>query len=327
MISVVLPVHNAEATLEECISSIVKQTYRAFELIVVNNASTDRSNAVIQSWINRDKRIRKVDEPRKGLVFAFNRGMAEVKGEWIARMDADDVAHPERFEKQINYLLKNSNIDVLGTQIQMFGSKTKTTDFPLTHDGIVIDFCFRNCIAHPTVLIRRERIKFLGYPQGYDISDDYVQWVRWSQNYQFANLAEPLLNYRVHSSQITRSKAEIVKKTEMLVLKEAFSNQEIFLTEMDLRIHQQFCRYLPFHSGIEILREAHILNKLWKRVVNTGNKEGRNLIYNHWSRLIEGFSEFPFERALSHLFSSIPDSSFHLFRKSRRTQLRKITGL
>lgn len=325
MISVVLPVHNAQETLDESISSIVSQTYRHFELIVVNNASTDQSAAIAHQWKLRDDRIRIVDEPRKGLVFAFNRGMAEVKGDWIARMDADDVAHPERFQKQMDYMTKNPEVDVLGTQMRMFGAKEKTTDFPLTHKGIALDLCFRNCIAHPTVMIQRQRIKNITYPEGYDISDDYIQWVRWSQSYQFANLPDALLSYRVHSSQITRSKADIVKKTEKLVLKEAFKNQGIFLADIDIDVHWRFCRQMEFQSGTEVLREARVLTKLWSKT-SKENEEGRNIILNHFNRLIDDTNGFFFERTVSYIMSSISDAPLDLFRKSRRLKLKKTLG-
>ena len=326
MISIVLPVHNSEATIEESISSIVDQTFTNFELIVINNASTDQSTTIIDRWMGRDKRIRLVDEARKGLAFAFNRGMSEVRGEWVARMDADDIAHPERFQRQIQFMQENPKVDALGTQMDMFGSKAKRTDFPLTHDGIVIDFCFRNCMAHPTLLIRRERIESLLYPSGFDISDDYIQWVRWSKRYQFSNLPDALLKYRVHSSQITRSKADIVKKTEKLVLKEAFKNQGILLADIDIDVHWRFCRQMEFQSGIEVLREARILNKLWKKTPQQ-NEEGRNIILKHFNRLIDVASVFPIERTFSYIASSISDAPLNLFRKSRRTKLKSITGL
>lgn len=326
MISVVLPVYNAQETLEESISSIVSQTYRDFELIIINNASTDKSNAVIQAWMDRDKRIRKVDEPRKGLVFAFNRGLEEVRGDWIARMDADDIAFPDRFQKQINYMFNNPDVDLLGTQIKMFGAKEKITNFPLTHRGIELDLCFRNCIAHPSLMIRRERIGNFRYEAGYNISDDYIQWIRWLNKYKFANLAEPLVQYRVHESQSTRSGSDMVKTTERKVMKEALAHWSVYLSEEQVRIHHEFTRHINFKTKNDFTQEVKLLGQLFKKTKEHSNVESLSILRSHWNRLLNSSGISSNRKLWAHLTSPISDMPLALWRKSRRDRVKQILG-
>lgn len=156
-ISVVMPAYNAEKYIGQAIESILNQTYSNFEFIIINDGSNDKTKEVILSY--KDDRIIYLENERNfGIVVTLNKGLEKANGEYIARMDADDIAEPNRFEKQIKYLDKNIEIGVLGSGICTFGEniESKKRLFTTNADQLKAELIFSSCIAHPTVMIRKE---------------------------------------------------------------------------------------------------------------------------------------------------------------------------
>lgn len=207
-ISAVLPVFNAEAYVREAVESILQQTFTDFELIIINDGSTDGSAAILRELAARDPRIVLVERVNDGLVSALNEGIARARADLIARMDADDVAAPERFALQYARMKAAPELGVLGSFIQLMdktGSAIRLGTYPVTSMETA-RFLEEGCpLAHPTVMMRREAVlKAGGYRRIFSHCEDYDLWLRISElGFAIANVPKPLLNYRIHGSNVS----------------------------------------------------------------------------------------------------------------------------
>ena len=178
IISVILPVHNAEKYISTAINSILTQTVTDFELIIINDGSTDDSLDIIKSYQLIDTRIRLFSQENKGLVTSLNNGINFAKGVWIARMDADDIALPQRFEKQLQWL-EQTGADICGSWVQFFGTSDKRIlKHPCSDAAIKMNLLFGSPLAHPTVFMKTNLIKELRYDPNWDKAEDYDLWER-----------------------------------------------------------------------------------------------------------------------------------------------------
>jgi len=199
---VILPVHNAAATLEVAVGSLLGQTHRDLRIIAIDDGSTDASLEILRG-IRDDRMLLVVNEENLGLPATLNRGVALAEAPFIARMDADDVAHPSRLEKQVQALLARPDLDLLGTAVVCIDSQGRLLGqrtFPATHPEIVTRPYRSIPLAHPTWCGRREW--FVGHP--YDPSDlkaqDQSLLRRAMDGSCYGNLTEPLLAYRESTS-------------------------------------------------------------------------------------------------------------------------------
>lgn len=215
-ISVVMSVYNAEKYVFEAIESILNQSYRDFEFLITDDASTDSSLQILKDFENEDKRIKLYkNKENLGLTKNLNLMLQSSKGRFIARMDADDISLPDRFEKQLDFMNGNPDIGVCGTNILFFGSSDHITSLPETDDEIKASLLFRDVIMHPTVFIRRSVLETLiiNYDENFRISQDYDLWCRLSGRTKLANLPERLLRYRFQEGNITTSTKSKYRET------------------------------------------------------------------------------------------------------------------
>ncbi|WP_099610792.1 glycosyltransferase [Vibrio fujianensis] len=229
-ISVVMSVYNGEKYLGEAIDSILKQTFSDFEFIIINDGSTDKTLEIIKSYMKKDDRIVLVSRENKGLIVSLNEGLDLAKGQYIARMDADDISIKSRFEKQIEFLDSNPDIGVCGTWVEVFGEniKSKKWKMPTQDPDLKAKLTFSVPFAHPTVMIRKKVIdKYkINYDLGYKDAEDYKFWVDFSKYTLFSNVPEILLRYRYHQESISRvadnkenkERFEIISKIQNEVL-------------------------------------------------------------------------------------------------------------
>ncbi len=211
LISVVLPVCNAEAYISEALDSIFAQTFKDFEIIAVNDGSTDNSFQILEDYAARDKRIVPHHLQSTGLVGALNYGIKVARGHYVARMDGDDVCHPTRFERQITFLTNNPDIAFLGTQIDILdgdGKAVSRSHFPVdcadVNTALLQGFC---PFCHPTMMIRREALLALGgYNSVFQTAEDLELWQRASLKFRLANLDEVLFSYRRHDQSVSTTK-------------------------------------------------------------------------------------------------------------------------
>lgn len=202
-ISVIMPVYNTkEEYLRDAIESILNQTYKNFEFIIINDGSTNNAEEVILSY--KDTRIKYYKQKNQGLSETLNKGFDLAKGEYIARMDSDDISLPERLEKQVCFMDNSPNIGICGSWAKFFPSE-KGTIIKHPREPKYIDFILGCRIVHPTVMLRKELFDYynLRYNKEYDCAEDYELWSRAVRFVKFYNIPEILLNYRWHENNVS----------------------------------------------------------------------------------------------------------------------------
>lgn len=204
--SVIMPVYNAADFLEESINSIVNQTYKNWELIIVNDASTDGSLSIIKDFLKKYPQKIKVKNLRRNLNRggdpAANEGFSLAKGELVARMDADDVALPGRLENQVKYMLIHKEVFMLGGQAKVIDKRGRVMGqkrVPLGNGRIYEDFFMFNPVIHPTVMLRKNEVKGQKlYRIEYSANNDLLTFFEFLKAKKIANLDKELICYRVH---------------------------------------------------------------------------------------------------------------------------------
>lgn len=206
-ISVVLPVYNAEDSIADAIKSVLEQTFSNFELLIIDDGSTDKTWEVICSF--NDKRIRKVKRDHN-YIESLNWGLKHANGKYIARMDADDIMHRERLQIQYNIMEEDSSIDVCASWISLFGERAKIGKVCGIFNGYIkyplVELLHENILFHPTILMRRFSLQKwnLEYSNIYPYAEDYYLWFQMASNGgNFYVESYPLLYYRVSQTQIS----------------------------------------------------------------------------------------------------------------------------
>jgi len=230
-ISVVMPVYNGAAYLHASISSILAQTFEDFEFLIVNDGSTDRSAKILDDFARRDGRIKLIARPNTGIVGALNDGLAKARGEFVARMDADDVSYPSRFAKQIEYLRQHPECVALGSRvigIDPYGCELFRSEHKLAHDEI--DRELLNgvgwAIVHPVAMMRRDAIERVGgYRKQWQWVEDLDLFLRLAEIGKLANLPDLLLSYRQHTESINRTRAEQQARLADAAVREAYNRR------------------------------------------------------------------------------------------------------
>lgn len=271
-VSVIMPAYNAEKYIKEAIDSILSQTFRDFEFIILNDCSRDTTEQIILSY--RDDRIVYVkNEKNMGVAATLNRGLQLAKGEYVARMDADDISLPRRLEQQVRYLDAHPDIAVLGTNVETFDENGSIHTGWSSSDPVQtkIDLLFSCGLAHPSVMMRRNTILELG---GYDLDfeglEDYQLWCRVAENYGVTTLSEILLRYRVHSGQVTKNPSpEYLKRLRAL---HAGQLRQLGLPEEGPRAesYYRYCQRKPLEERQEVLALALFFENLLSANQQTG---------------------------------------------------------
>ncbi len=207
-ISVIIPVFNAEKYIKEAIESVLNQTEKDFEVIIVNDGSTDNSLNILNELSNKDNRIRIISRENRGVIESLNEAIRNSKGEYITRMDADDICFKDRLEKQMKYLEEN-NLDLCGSNAVIINSKGEETGKiirPEKSSDIKKFTVLHNPFVHPSVMFKRSIIDEVGLYKDFKHAEDYELWTRIVFKYKTGNIQEPLLYYRIHENQITKKK-------------------------------------------------------------------------------------------------------------------------
>jgi GT2 family glycosyltransferase len=214
LVSVVMAVHNERPYLEVAIQSVLDQTFKDFEFIIVNDGSTDDSEEVLDRFEQSDDRIRLVHQENRGLIASLNRGLDMAQGKYIARMDGDDISHPERFEHQAAFLEENPEIGVLGTQVDKIDANGNVRErwnrsLPTDPDVAAWRLLFNICFCHPTVMMRHALLERLGgYAEWAIGAEDYELFTRALLETRLVNLPETLFEHRRHEDAVSVRKRE-----------------------------------------------------------------------------------------------------------------------
>ena len=213
LVSILLPVYNGASTVDEAVDSLVQQTMSDFEIIVVDDGSTDTTRARLAE--RQDRRLRVINSPHVGLLQALNLGLTACRAPYVARLDADDVCRPQRLERQLTIMEQQPDVGVCGTQVEAFPADDVATGFDiyvrwqnglLTHSDICREIFIESPIAHPSAMLRRAEMVSLGGYQDRGWAEDYDLWLRYhAAGRRFAKVAEPLVRWREHGARATRT--------------------------------------------------------------------------------------------------------------------------
>lgn len=208
VISVLMPVFNGENYLKEAVESILNQTYRDFEFLVLDDGSTDDSLKILREYAAKDSRIRVIARENRGLTFTLNELLSNARGEFVARMDADDVSLPGRFDRQVTFLKENPKVVCVGGAYQMIDSEGRylTTLTPPATDLEIQQLCLggHTAINHPVAMMRLAAVKLIGgYDSEHDLVEDLDLWLRLGEVGELANPPDVQLKYRLHNKSIS----------------------------------------------------------------------------------------------------------------------------
>jgi len=233
-ISVLMPVYNADKYIGTAVESILEQTFTDFEFIIINDGSTDGTLAILDTYAKQDNRIRLVSRENKGLVATLNEGVGLVKSPLVARMDADDISLPDRFEKQVSYLAGHSNCVALGGRsliIDPEGDEMCVWNQLTTFDEIQnqhLNTFLGSAVAHPSMMYRTSAVRsFGGYREGCYPSEDLDLLLRLSKIGNIENLSEVILKYRVHSQSICATQQSPQQQKVIEIVNQARSDRKL----------------------------------------------------------------------------------------------------
>lgn len=270
-ISIVISVYNCEIYIREMLDSILSSTFKEWECILIDDASTDNTWDVIQSYV--DKRIISFkNERQEGLTKNLNKGISKARGKYIVRVDGDDIVYPDRFEKQVRFMDNNPDILLSGCSMQYFGKRYDIAKANISSDKeLRVRLLFNPVIMHPTFIVRKEvldkwNIRYnekLRYAQDYDLLYQIIQYGR------IANISDVLVKYRVHDAQIS-----IEKKDEQKAC--ANFTREKILELLDIELSDQekdsWVKYCLSEYGEINDEDKQIILELQKNIIEKNQK-------------------------------------------------------
>ena len=224
-VSVVIPAYNAQRYLRESVESVLQQSFKDFECIVVDDGSTDRTPAIIDELAARDPRVRRLTIEHGGIVKGLNAGVEAARGQYIVRTDADDICLPNRFERQVRFLDDHPDCVLAGSKVTLvdpYNSTLWDVEVKANHEQIEAELLRGNgwAVIHPSTLLRRDAMLAVGgYRAEYEWVEDLDLFLRMGQIGRLANLQEPLLRYRQHFASVNRTRLELqVERTRRAAL-------------------------------------------------------------------------------------------------------------
>lgn len=209
-----MPVRNGASTLTSCLDSIASQQFHDYEIVVVNDGSNDQTLELLTQRSIQDRRINIFSIPSSGIVAALTLGLSKVRGQYVARMDADDIMHPERIGKQFDYLQQNSQVDLVACCVNLFPEYKVKGGYHeyirwqndcVSHDDIYHEMYVESPLAHPSVMFLKKSIDEMGGYRDGDFPEDYDMWLRMAaQGCRFHKLSETLLAWRESGDRASR---------------------------------------------------------------------------------------------------------------------------
>lgn len=258
-----MSVYNGERYLREAIESILSQTFTDFEFIIIDDGSTDGTSAILDQ-VGDPRIVRSRNEANIGLVRSLNNGLKLARGEYVARMDADDVSLPRRLQAQVDFMDRHPEVGVLGCAIQHIdacGRPLGVARLPTMHGVLLWWLCFGSKIAHPSVFFRKAVVERVGgYDVGYAQAQDHDLWVRLASSTRFANLPDVYLLYRQHPNKVSRLHAEAQSRNSGKV------GQRMLTGILGYEVPFEICRGVKlgrFETVDDAIEGAHLVHSLY----------------------------------------------------------------
>lgn len=275
-VSVIMTVRNGEPYIREAIESILGQTYSDFELLVIDNGSSDRSLQIVKNF--SDSKIRIIELGRNiGRTPALNVGVKEAIGEYIAIHDADDISLPQRFEKQISYLEKNPDITLVGTHLYRIDTNNNCLKecFSIPNNWKIVNWhlLFKNCFPHSSILMHAQKIRDLGgYNENITYSQDYALYSDlMRRGEKMSRLSEILIHLRDHSQSVSATTSEDVVSRESG--ETSYQNLQYHLENYHRDSLKLFSQIVRYNKQTNSIIEAMLVIKVFKKLVKTFNKK------------------------------------------------------
>lgn len=291
-----MPVYNGGEYLEESIVSIIAQTFEDWELIVVDDGSTDDSASVIKRYAESDSRIKyHANEKNLGLIATLNKAIALCTGAYIARMDADDVSMADRFEKQYRFLEDNKDIAMCGTDailIDSAGNSTGKISGLETDEYLRVNLLFTTSFVHPSMMIRTGVLKENLYDNAYKHAEDYELWCRIARKHKVANLPRSLLKYRWHTANVSVVNQKAQEDIKQKIIREQLLSIGLNPSEEELYLHRVSYRQYDIKEKSEkrAFSDYDKLNDWYSKIVEANSvamKYNPQALSAHlWSRWI-----------------------------------------
>ena len=272
-----MPVYNGEPFLKDTIDSVLAQSYSDFFFLIINDGSTDNSAEIIHSY--SDKRIiYEENEKNIGLVATLNKGIEMIDTEFLARMDADDLWHRTKLEKQIQLLDSCPDVGLCGTSIRKFGAFEGDFIFPVDNEGLKVVFLFYCCMSHPSVIFRMSFLKESGlqYRADYFPAEDYKMWIDCLDKTQIYNIPEVLVYYRQHNNQITSDSNTLQAEKTNLVRLEMLNRISSEFTPEEKMFHLQTFVKQRINSVSDYKKCL-----AWEKILELKNKDNAYYIQPH----------------------------------------------
>lgn len=296
LVSVLLPCYNAEQYVEETIDSLLKQTYSNFEIIALNDCSTDKTLAILNELAKKDNRIKVFNnEQNLKLIKTLNKGIELCNGEFIARMDSDDIALPRRFEKQVSFFQENPDHDIVSTQFSTFktgSDKLSPHSNPIRNEELQAYLLFKSGICHPASMIRKTLFTELGFrfEEEYLHVEDYALWSKAIYKTKLANIGgEPLLLYRIHQTQVSSLYEDLQLENKKKVFKIHCAHLDIDSSDEVLDVYASVAEAVPSQSSFDYLKKCeHFMLALIeknRKVSFCSQAFLEDMLSLHWIRL------------------------------------------
>lgn len=291
LLSIIIPAFNAEKYISQAIQSVLNQTYDNFELIIINDGSTDKTKVVIESF--KDERIRYFEnEKNSGIVFSRNKGLKLAQGEYIGMLDADDIAYPKKFEKQITFLQQNKDFGMIGSWSKFIDEEGESISgswkLRAKPEMIPSIMLFKNYFLQSAVLYRKSCIRQYSFKDGFDILEDYLIWLEIIKKFKVWNLQEYLLDYRIHSGGVTKMHQKEKLEKEKKVFRLQLTELGIDASEKEIELHL----LIRNDTQISEVRTLKSIENWMLKIIDQNSKLGKydhkmliHVILNRWLKV------------------------------------------
>jgi len=276
-ITVVMPAYNAEKYLGDAVNSILDQSFRDFEFIIINDGSIDNTASILEKYKKLDPRVSVYHQDNQGMIAALNRGCRLARGKYIARMDADDVSFADRLERQLRYIEEHPDIGILGTwiSIEKNGHIVDRWCPPTRSKRLKWELFFGVCVAHPSVLIRREVLERLNfYRPDASHGEDGDLWFRANGITEFGNVPEVLLKYRVWQKSTSQVHSQLRRQTHVNLLASFIKEVSNLQPPLEAIAGLRQLRVGPRFQTIDQIRlTASLIEKLYQSFMKRNDLE------------------------------------------------------
>lgn len=312
-LSIIMPLYNTDQYVGEAVESLLSQSYGDFELIIVDDCSTDGSMDVLKQF--NDSRISILhNETNQGIVFSRNKGLEAATGAFIAPFDSDDVAMPDKFKLQIDFLKKHTGYGMVGSWVRMIDEQgnllKKCWKLKAKPERIPAILFFRNYFVQSAVVMRREAIPKHGYRIGYDLVEDWMMWCEIAASYPVWNFPEYLVKYRVHLKGSSQAAPELTSRIDRMMFEFLILNLGLQPTDHDFELYCLIKNQQPVNHR-QLKEIGAMLFKIAEGNLNSGIYDHKHLmkvLQNRWLKVCvktrDKIYRVPFDFFTSRLFYS-----------------------